>query len=44
VGALRTDGTSRTGFANSEEKYADEGVGKRIQLFWIEEEARKLPT
>lgn len=32
-----------TGFANSEEKYADEFVGKRIQPFWIEDEARKLP-
>ncbi|MCE9575563.1 MAG: type 1 glutamine amidotransferase domain-containing protein [Deltaproteobacteria bacterium] len=32
-----------TGFANSEEKFADGFVGKRIQPFWIEDEARKLP-
>ncbi len=31
-----------TGFANSEEQYADEYVGRRIQPFWIEEEAKKL--
>ena len=32
-----------TGFTNSEEKYADEFIGKRMQPFWIEDEARKLP-
>ncbi|MEM7736433.1 MAG: type 1 glutamine amidotransferase domain-containing protein [Deinococcota bacterium] len=31
-----------TGFANSEEQFADEFVGKRIQPFWIEDEAAKL--
>lgn len=31
-----------TGFANSEEAFADSFVGKRIQPFWIEEEARKI--
>ncbi|MEM7117764.1 MAG: type 1 glutamine amidotransferase domain-containing protein [Chloroflexota bacterium] len=31
-----------TGFANSEEQFADSFVGQRIQPFWIEEEARKL--
>jgi putative intracellular protease/amidase len=36
-------GKTWTGFANSEEKYADEFVGKRIQPFWIEEQAKKLP-
>jgi len=33
---------SWTGFADSEELYADEFVGKRIQPFWIEDEAKKL--
>ncbi|MHB8549910.1 MAG: hypothetical protein ACYDB8_02915 [Acidiferrobacterales bacterium] len=37
------EGKTWTGFANSEEKYADEFVGRHIQPFWIEEEARKLP-
>ena len=32
-----------TGFADSEERYADEFVGQRIQPFWIETEARKIP-
>ncbi len=31
-----------TGFANSEEAFADAFVGKRIQPFWIEEEAKKI--
>jgi putative intracellular protease/amidase len=31
-------------FANSEEQYADAFVGQRIQPFWIEQEARKLPN
>jgi putative intracellular protease/amidase len=42
-GKLLVDGKTWTGFANSEEQYADEFVRKRIQPFWIEEEARKLP-
>ena len=40
---LLVEGKTWTGFANSEEQFADEFVGKRIQPFWIEEEARKLP-
>ncbi len=36
-------GQTWTGFANSEEAFADSFVGKRIQPFWIEEEARALP-
>lgn len=32
-----------TGFADSEEKFADQFVGQKIQPFWIEEEAKKLP-
>jgi putative intracellular protease/amidase len=41
-GRLLVEGKTWTGFANSEEQYADEFVGKRIQPFWIEEEARKI--
>jgi putative intracellular protease/amidase len=41
-GKLLVDGKTWTGFANSEERYADDFVGKRIQPFWIEEEAKKL--
>lgn len=33
-----------TGFANSEEAFADSFVGTRIQPFWIEEEARKMES
>ena len=41
-GKLLVDGKTWTGFANSEERYADEFVGKRIQPFWIEDEAKKI--
>lgn len=41
-GKLVVDGRTWTGFATSEERYADEFVGQRIQPFWIEEEARRL--
>jgi len=41
-GALLVSGKTWTGFANSEEQYADEFVGRRIQPFWIEDEARKI--
>ena len=41
-GRLLVDGKTWTGFANSEEDYADQFVGQRIQPFWIEEEAKKL--
>jgi putative intracellular protease/amidase len=41
-GKLLVDGKTWTGFANSEEMFADEFVGKRIQPFWIEDEAKKL--
>lgn len=42
-GKLLVEGKTWTGFANSEERFADEFVGKKIQPFWIEDEARKLP-
>jgi putative intracellular protease/amidase len=42
-GRLLVEGKTWTGFANSEERYVDSLVGKRIQPFWIEDEARKIP-
>jgi len=42
-GKLLVEGKTWTGFANSEEQFADNFVGKRIQPFWIEDEARKIP-
>jgi putative intracellular protease/amidase len=42
-GKLLVTGKTWTGFANSEERFADEFVGQRMQPFWIEEEAKKLP-
>jgi putative intracellular protease/amidase len=42
-GDLLVKGKTWTGFANSEEAFADQFVGKRIQPFWIEDEAKKLP-
>jgi putative intracellular protease/amidase len=41
-GELLVAGKSWTGFADSEEQYADAFVGMKIQPFWIEEEARKI--
>jgi putative intracellular protease/amidase len=41
-GELLVKGKTWTGFATSEEKFADGFVGKRIQPFWIEDEARRL--
>jgi putative intracellular protease/amidase len=41
-GRLVVDGRTWTGFANSEEDFADEFVGQLIQPFRIEDEARKL--
>ena len=42
-GKLLINGKTWTGFANAEEKMADEAVGQKIQPFWIEDEARKIP-
>ena len=42
-GSLLVHGKTWTGFANAEEKVADDFVGTRIQPFWIEDEAKKLP-
>jgi len=41
-GSLLVDGKTWTGFANSEERFADETAGVHIQPFWIEDEARKI--
>jgi len=41
-GSLLVSGKTWTGFANAEEKFADDFVGQRIQPFWIEDEARAL--
>lgn len=41
-GHLLVEGRTWTGFADSEEQFADDYVGRRIQPFRIEEEARKL--
>jgi putative intracellular protease/amidase len=41
-GDLLIKGKTWTGFANSEEAFADSFVGQKIQPFWIEDEARKI--
>lgn len=41
-GELLVKGKTWTGFANSEEMYADQFAKMRIQPFWIEDEARKI--
>ena len=41
-GDLLVKGKTWTGFANSEEKFADDIIGQRIQPYWIEDEARKI--
>jgi putative intracellular protease/amidase len=43
-GQLLVEGKSWTGFADAEEQYADGFVGRQIQPFWIEKEAKKLPN
>lgn len=42
-GKFLVDGKKWTGFASSEEQYADNYVGMKIQPFRIEDEARKMP-
>jgi putative intracellular protease/amidase len=41
-GELLVKGKTWTGFANSEEQFADSFVGMKIQPYWIEDEARKI--
>lgn len=43
-GSLLVEGKTWTGFADSEERYAEAAVGQKIQPFWIETEARKIPN
>lgn len=43
TGERIVDGRTWTGFANSEEAFADSFVGQRIQPFWIEDEAKAMP-
>jgi putative intracellular protease/amidase len=42
-GELLVKGKTWTGFANSEEDFADQAVGMKIQPYRIEDEARKIP-
>ncbi|MBL9199310.1 MAG: type 1 glutamine amidotransferase domain-containing protein [Opitutaceae bacterium] len=41
-GKLLVDGKTWTGFANSEERFAEQAVGVKIQPFWVETEAKKI--
>ncbi|WP_222984227.1 type 1 glutamine amidotransferase domain-containing protein [Flagellimonas meishanensis] len=41
-GQLLVKGKAWTGFADTEEAYADNAVGMRIQPYWIEAEAKKI--
>jgi putative intracellular protease/amidase len=41
-GELLVNGKTWTGFANSEEQYAEHAAGIKIQPFWIENEAKKI--
>ncbi|MEM1066188.1 MAG: type 1 glutamine amidotransferase domain-containing protein [Pseudomonadota bacterium] len=41
-GSLLVSGKTWTGFANSEEQYAEGAAGQKIQPFWIEDEAKKI--
>lgn len=41
-GELLVRGKTWTGFSNAEEQFADGFVGRRIQPFWIEDEARRI--
>lgn len=43
-GKLLVESKNWTGFADGEEQYADNFVGMRIQPFWIETEAKKIPN
>ena len=42
MGACSWKARPGPGFANSEERFADDFVGQKIQPFWIEDEAKKL--
>ena len=42
TGELLVQGKTWTGFADDEERFANQIVGQKIQPFWIEEEARQI--
>ncbi len=42
-GKLLVEGKTWTGFADAEEQFADNFVKQKIQPFWIETEAKKIP-
>ena len=42
-GELIVAGKTWTGFTSAEETYVEQNVGQKIQPFWIEDEARKIP-
>lgn len=42
TGELLVKDKTWTGFANSEERYAEKAAGQKLQPFWIEDEARKI--
>ena len=42
TGELLVRDKTWTGFANSEERYAEHAAGQKLQPFWIEDEARKI--
>lgn len=41
-GTLLVSGKTWTGFSNAEESYVDAYIGRRLQPFWIETEARNI--
>jgi putative intracellular protease/amidase len=41
-GSLLVHGRTWTGFADSEERFVEATVGRRVQPFWIEQEARTI--
>lgn len=43
-GKLLVEGKTWTGFANSEEDFADQAVGMKIQPYRIEDDARQIPN
>ena len=43
-GELLVSGRRWTGFTSAEEQYVESTVGRKIQPFWIEEEAARLPN
>jgi len=38
------EGKTWTGFSNAEEEYVDKAIGQKVQPYWIEQEAGKVPN